>query len=108
MKKLILCLSLGLLLLPGCSDLQFAQQEATEAIQNISSEAIRIKTNAETTVTQVKEAYDSVNSALSATQDAVEAIHDATSEIKEIGENLETDPIVETETENDPSLSSED
>lgn len=99
MKKLALILSLGLLLLPGCSNIGTAQQEATEAIQNISNEAVRIKTNVETTTAQVKGAIDAVNGALTATQDAIGSVQDIGNEFAD----LDLD-----ETENDPSLSSED
>jgi hypothetical protein len=100
MKKLVLTLSLGLLILPGCSNLTSAHQEASEAILNVSNEAIRIKNNVETTATQVKGAIESVNSALTATQDAIESV-------QEIGDDYIGSDIDETEND-EPSLSSED
>lgn len=99
MKKFVLIISLGLLFLPGCSNLSAAHQEATEAVQNVSNEAIRIKTNVEVTTTQVKDAINSVNSALTASQEAIESVQTIGNELVD---------IVSDETTNDPSLSSED
>lgn len=101
MKNLIIIMSLSLLLFTGCNSLTSAQQEATEAIQNITNEAIRIKTNATNTATQVKEAVDSVNQAMTEAQEAVDAIHEATTDIQSIGDNPDDEASLSSEDQSD-------
>ncbi len=71
---LISALTLSLIL-TGCG-LEKAGKESVEAIQNIQSEALKIKTGVETSVTQFKEAKDSVENAVGAVQDAKKEIED--------------------------------
>ncbi len=73
-KILISILALSLAL-TGCA-LQKAQKESAEAIQNLQTEALKIKTGVETSVTQFNEAKDSVENAVDAVQDAKKEIED--------------------------------
>jgi len=96
----MILMSLSLLLFTGCS-FATAQEEATEAIQNITNEAIRIKTNATNTAVQVKEAVDSVNQAMTEAQEAVDAIHEATTDIQSIGDNPDDEASLSSEDQSD-------
>lgn len=103
MKNLIIFMSLSLLLLTGCSNLVMIQEEATEAIRNVTNEAIRIKDNATNTATQVKDAVDSVNEAVNEAQEAVDAIHEATNDIQSIGDNPDDEESLPAEDQSESS-----
>lgn len=86
MKKLFFCLSLALILLPACSELTVFQKEASEAVDNLSSEAVRLKSSVETTTSQVKAAVE-------ATQEAASAIQNASDSIQSIGDPEANEPV---------------
>ena len=86
MKKLAILLAF-VLLLPACSsklwkDFSIFQKEATEAVNNLTEEAVEAKNNIETRVNQVQDAADSVST-------AVDAVNQATSDLKSLSEKLE-------------------
>jgi len=79
MKKLLATLTLGLLL-TACTatdlmnDLLNAKQEATEAVENLTNEAIGIKEGVGAKIEQIQQAADSVS-------DAVDAINQAKEDV---------------------------
>lgn len=77
MKKFTLILAL-LLILPGCSSLSSnlidAKKEATEAVNNLTKDAIEKKELLETKIDQATKAAESISNAINAVDQASEDI----------------------------------
>ncbi|MEK7146547.1 MAG: hypothetical protein AAB802_05215 [Patescibacteria group bacterium] len=82
MKKLALLLAVSLLALSGCGTLEAnffsLKKESTEAVENLTTEAVRIKETVETEVEKAEQAADSVSTAIDAAQEAKEDLQNLT------------------------------
>lgn len=99
MKRLLATTILFSLLLSGCSNWEDAFKEGSEAVENLTNEAIEVKTNVETKIQQVKDATESVNEAVEAVNQAKEDI----GEVVGVGEDEEIPEEEETVTEEAPA-----
>lgn len=82
MKKLASLLVVSLLVLSGCESLEAnffsLKKESAEAVENLTTEAVRIKETVETEVQKAEQAADSVSTAIDAAQKAKDDLQNLT------------------------------